>query len=80
MHLEVPTKAPFRNRIEGTKTMTTCMYNEQAEVERKVKTHVVLGQIKMSRAVATKYRAPDTQLVRMDMQRWPTNGLHFSTS
>ena len=56
------------------------MYNTQAEVERKVKTHVVLGQIKMSRAVATKHRAPDTQLVRMDMQRWPTNVLHTSTS
>jgi len=52
----------------------------QAEAERRVKTRGTLGDIKIARAVASKLRAPDTDLVRMDLQRWPKNFLHTKAS
>lgn len=52
---------------------------EQAEAERRVKTKGELG-IKVGRAVASKLRAPDTDLVRLDLQRWPKNFLHTKGS
>ena len=58
----------------------TCSVVEQAEAERRVKTRGVVGGVKVGRAMATKLRAPATELVRMDLQRWPKNMLHTSGS
>lgn len=52
----------------------------QAEAQRRVKTRGALGDIKVGRAVASKLRAPDTDLVRLDLQRWPKNFLHTKAS
>ena len=52
----------------------------RAGAERKIKTRGVLGDIKISKAKATKFRAPDTTVVRMDLQRWPNPALHTAQS
>ena len=52
----------------------------RAGAERKIKTRGVLGDIKISKAKATKFRAPDTTVVRMDLQRWPNPALHTTQS
>ena len=52
----------------------------KAETERRSKTRGELGDIKVSRALASKQRAPQTSLVRMDIQRWPKSAEHTKSS